>query len=176
MELFTILHYRALHSLQNQILLCATQISWFPINVSSCQLSGTAECFIYIKGTSAVSFPGPSLSAAVLCPPFGCRYVMQVEVRKQGAVLVALPFINPATCQWQMHWRFSYLNIYSNSIATLSSYRLNITRERLKACCSTDCLSQRKQQTLSNWSDQAFNSHFFGGTFLMHAVIFTKGK
>lgn len=136
MELFTILHYRALHSLQSQILLCATRISWFPINVSSCQLSCTAECFVYIKGMRAVSFPGPSLSAAVLCPPFGCRCVIQVEVRKRGAVLVALPFINPAICQWQMHFTvliFKHLFQFYCHIAFLQAeYRTGETESLLQ--------------------------------------------
>lgn len=113
------------------------------LSVTSC----AAEHFIYIKGTSALSFPGPSQSAAASCPPFGCRCVIQVEVRKQGAVLVAFPFINPAICHWQIHLQFSYLNIYSNSVATLSSYRVGIMQESLKAFCSTDCLFHGKQQT-----------------------------
>lgn len=93
--------------------------------------SCTAECFIYIKGTSTLPFPGPSQSALVFCPAFGWHYVMHVEVRKWGAVLVAFPFINPAVCQWQIQVQFS--NTCSSSVATLSSYG---ARSSLKAAAA----------------------------------------
>lgn len=73
------------------------------LSVTSC----AAEYFIYIKGVSTEPFPGPSQSAVVLCPAAAWRYVMPVEVRKRGAVLVTFPFINLARCQWQIQVQFS---------------------------------------------------------------------